>query len=77
MKREVIYDEAGNVVEENVKEVKIFRTGEVMKSGITFGSCLAMIVSYCKWKSILWAIFHGILSWAYVIYYVLRYGLNS
>ena len=76
MKREVVYDEAGNIVKENVKEVKIFKTGEIMKKGITFGACLAMIVSYCKWKSILWAIIHGTLSWAYVIYYVLRYGVN-
>ena len=28
MKREVVYDEAGNIVKENVKEVKIFKTGD-------------------------------------------------
>lgn len=44
-----------------------------IKTGITFGSCLAMIISYTQWHSILWAIFHGILSWVYVIYYVLFY----
>lgn len=43
------------------------------KTGITFGSALAMVISYTAWKSVGWAIFHGALSWVYVIYYVLRY----
>lgn len=42
-------------------------------AGISFGSCLAMIVSYTAWKSILWAIIHGLLSWIYVIYYLVKY----
>lgn len=44
-----------------------------VKTGITFGSCLAMVISYTAWKSIPWAIFHGLLSWAYVIYYVIKF----
>jgi len=44
------------------------------KAIITFGSCLAMIVSYSAWHSILWAILHGICSWGYVIYYAIRYA---
>jgi hypothetical protein len=43
------------------------------KAGISFGSCLAMIISYTAWKSILWAIIHGLLSWIYVIYYIIVY----
>lgn len=43
------------------------------KAGISFGSCLAMIVSYTAWHSIGWAIFHGLLSWVYVIYYLIKY----
>ncbi len=43
------------------------------KAGITFGSCLAMVISYTTWHSVGWAIFHGLLSWVYVIYFVLRY----
>jgi hypothetical protein len=42
-------------------------------AGITFGSCLAIVVSYSAWHSIPWAILHGLFSWGYVIYYVLRY----
>ena len=33
----------------------------------------AMIISYTTWHSIGWAIFHGMLSWLYVIYFILRY----
>lgn len=44
-----------------------------VKSGITFGSALAMVISYTTWKSVGWAIVHGLLSWVYVIYFVLRY----
>lgn len=44
-----------------------------IKKGISFGSCLAMIVSYVAWQSIPWAILHGLLSWIYVIYYWFTY----
>ena len=42
---------------------------ETVKTGIGFGSALAITISWSVNKSILWAIFHGILSWLYVIYY--------
>ncbi len=44
-----------------------------VKAGITFGSALAMVISYTAWHSILWAIVHGLMSWVYVIYYAIRY----
>jgi hypothetical protein len=44
-----------------------------VKSGITFGSCLAIVISYSTWHSIFWAILHGLFSWGYVIYFILRY----
>lgn len=44
-----------------------------VRDGISFGCVLAMIISYVKWNSIIWAIVHGSLSWAYVIYYVIKY----
>jgi len=46
---------------------------KTVKSGISFGSALAMVISYTTWHSVGWAILHGLLSWVYVIYYVLRY----
>ena len=33
-----------------------------------FGSALAMILSYERSASILWAILHGVLSWFYVLF---------
>ncbi len=41
--------------------------------GVSFGSALAMVISYSKWHSIGWAIVHGILSWAYVVYFAIKY----
>ena len=46
---------------------------EVTRSGITFGSALAITISWSVNKSILWAIIHGLFSWLYVIYYFLKY----
>ncbi|MBQ9903137.1 MAG: hypothetical protein IJM51_12270 [Clostridia bacterium] len=48
---------------------------KTVKSGVSFGSALAMVISYTAWKSILWAIIHGLLGWIYVVYYILRYTL--
>ena len=44
-----------------------------VKAGISFGSALAMVISYSNWGSIFWAIIHGLLSWIYVIYYIIFY----
>ena len=44
-----------------------------VKTGISFGSALAMVISYGAWHSIGWAIVHGVLGWLYVIYYIIRY----
>ena len=44
---------------------------EIVKTGITFGTALAMAISFNVNRSVLWAVLHGLLSWIYVIYYVL------
>ena len=44
-----------------------------VEKGISFGSALAMVISFVTWKSIGWAIFHGALGWIYVIYYFIKY----
>ena len=41
------------------------------KAGIGFGCVLAIVLSWTANKSIGRAIIHGILSWFYVIYYLL------
>ena len=43
------------------------------KTGVSFGAVLATVISYTQWRSIGWAILHGILGWFYVIYYIIKY----
>ncbi len=43
----------------------------VTTSGIGLGSALAIVLSWHRNKSILFAIIHGVLSWLYVIYFAL------
>jgi hypothetical protein len=43
----------------------------VVKSGVGFGSALAIAISFTTHKSVLWAIIHGIFGWFYVIYHLL------
>lgn len=45
---------------------------EATRAGISFGSALAIAISWSANKSILWAILHGVLSWLYVVYYALK-----
>ena len=47
-----------------------YRT-EIVKSGITFGTALAIAISWSYNHSVLWAITHGFMSWFYVVYHVL------
>jgi hypothetical protein len=44
---------------------------EGAKYGISFGSALAIAISYSNNHSILWAIIDGVLGWIYVIYFAL------
>jgi hypothetical protein len=44
---------------------------EGAKYGISFGTALAIAISYTTNHSILWAIIHGFFSWLYVIYFAL------
>lgn len=50
------------------------RSAGYVKTGVSFGSALAIAISWSVHKSILWAILHGFLSWVYVIYYALTRG---
>ena len=42
-----------------------------VETGIGLGSIIGVVCSWQRNKSMLWAIFHGILSWIYVIYFAL------
>lgn len=45
-----------------------------VREGASFGTVLAIVISYVKWHSIGWAVLHGLLNWVYVIYYIIKYG---
>jgi hypothetical protein len=46
------------------------KTREVVKTGVSFGSALAIAISWSVNKSVVWAIIHGLFSWVYVVYYI-------
>ena len=58
---------------EKGKDVMLNVTKGSTKSGIGFGAVLAIVISYVKWQSVGWAIFHGLLNWGYVVYFLIKY----
>lgn len=42
----------------------------VQAQGISIGAALAMILSWDSWH-VVWAIVHGLLSWIYVVYWLI------
>ncbi len=47
------------------------KASEGAKAGIGLGSAIAVAISWSLHKSVVWAAIHGVLSWFYVLYYVL------
>ena len=47
------------------------RSVQMAKAGVSFGSALAITISWSLHHSILWAIVHGFLSWLYIIWYAI------
>ena len=45
-----------------------------VSNGIGIGSALAIVCSWQRNRSILWAILAGIISWFYVIYFAITRG---
>lgn len=44
---------------------------ELIKTSISFGSILAITISWSLNKSLFWAIIHGLCGWLYVIYFAI------
>lgn len=57
------------------KKAGIISRQTFIKGGISFGSALAMVISFTTNKSVLWAIFHGLLGWVYIAYFVIVHRL--
>jgi hypothetical protein len=47
----------------------VTQTRTIAQGGIGIGSAIAIVCSWQRNRSILWAILAGILSWFYVIYF--------
>lgn len=47
------------------------QTQTIAQSGIGLGAVIAVVCSWQRNRSILWAILAGFLSWLYVIYFAL------
>ena len=43
---------------------------KAIDGGIGLGSIIAVVASWSRNKSILWAIMHGLMGWIYVVYFV-------
>lgn len=54
-----------------IAEIAAGSTTIVTQSGIGLGSVVAVVCSWDRNRSILWAILAGIFSWFYVIYFAL------
>ena len=50
-----------------------FKLNIDVNSALAVGSAVAAVISYVRWGSIGWAILHGFLGWAYVIYYAIQF----
>ena len=49
----------------------MIETHRVAETGIGLGSVIAVVCSWQRNRSILWAILAGILTWLYVIYFAM------
>lgn len=49
----------------------IIQNHTVVENGLTLGAVLAVVCSWQRNRSILWAVPAGIFSWIYVIYFAL------
>ena len=52
-----------------IAEIVRCGTQQVTQSGVELGAVIAVVCSWERNRSILWAIIAGVLSWLYVIYF--------
>ena len=65
----IIYGKAKPYIHFAIK----FEPQKTVQDCVNLGAIIAAVISYVKWGSIGWAILHGSLNWAYVLYYIIRY----
>lgn len=47
------------------------RSAQMAKAGVSFGSALAITISWSLHHSLFWAIVQGFLGWIYVVYFAI------
>ena len=52
-----------------IAEIVRYGTQQATESGVELGAVIAVVCSWERNRSILWAIIAGVLSWLYVIYF--------
>ena len=40
-------------------------------TGLSLGAAIAVTISWSMYKSVLWAIIHGVFGWFYLVYYLI------
>ncbi len=60
-----------NLILPLLAQATIHTTNTVVQSGIGLGSAIAVVCSWQRNRSIVWAIVAGIFSWFYVIYFAI------
>ena len=60
-----------NIDQRNRKKIGGNMEKHGLTYGISFGTAMAMIISYTHLHSLLWMAIHGIFTWFYVIYFIL------
>jgi hypothetical protein len=55
----------------HVENGSMVNSQNILESGVGLGAVIAVVTSWSRNRSILWAIFHGICGWLYVVYFAL------
>jgi hypothetical protein len=62
---------SGPIMDSPPRQGAMHRSVQYAKAGVSFGSALAITISWSEHHSIIWAVVQGFFSWLYVIYYAL------
>jgi len=61
----------------HVENGSMVNSQNILQSGVGLGAVIAVVTSWSRNRSILWAIFHGICGWFYVVYFALSRAQNE
>lgn len=50
---------------------RINNSTTIIEKGVGLGTVIAVVTSWSRNHSVVWAVFHGLCSWLYVVYFVI------